>query len=127
MANRLRRSIDEPIRENLTWNERWDGPDKGLIWCWEQGRQYRVEDPERAIRAQNGELVVDAWKGGVEKKLKLKVKFGTLKYLATWQGMRDEDLDIDLDGERAIVCSRTGQLVVFREVLPEEQPEELEF
>ena len=42
MTTRLRRSIDEPIREGLTWNELWKGPDEGLIWCWERGRQYRV-------------------------------------------------------------------------------------
>ena len=122
MSTRLRRSIDESIREGLTWNERWKGPDQGLIWCWERGRQYRIEDPNRTARAENGELVVGAWKGGVERKLKQKKpKAGTLQYLAEWQGMRGEDLDIDLQGERTIVCAKTGQGVVFGAKLPEDE------
>jgi len=114
MARRLYRSIDEPIREGLTWKDLWRAQDTGLIWCWERGRQYRTEAPERSCRAVNGELVPDGWRGGVEKKLKDPLKKnGTLQYLATWQGMRGEDLDIDLDGERIIVCSRFDQSVRF--------------
>lgn len=118
---RLRRSIQEPIREGLDWQETWKGPDRGLIWCWERGRQYRIEDPARAARAEKGELVMDAWKGGVERKLRTDKKYGTLRYLATWQGMRGEDLDIDLEGETTIVCTRTGQPVVFSARLPEDE------
>jgi len=115
MTTRLRRSMDESIREGLSWNERWLGPDKGLICCWERGRQIRIEDPNRTARAENGELPVGNWRGGVERKLKdqKKPKLGTLQYLATWQGMRGEDLDIELQGERTIVCTKTGQGVVF--------------
>lgn len=113
MNKRLFRSIQEPIREFVTWEHRWMGQDRGLVWCWERGRQYQIECPERAMRAANGELVPDGWRGGIEKKLKLPVKLGTLYYLATWQGMRGEDLDIDLEGERIIVCSRTNQAVLF--------------
>lgn len=113
MSNRLCRSINQTIREDLTWNQRWQGPDRGLIWCWERGRQYRDEDPARTARAEKGELVMDAWKGGVERRLQVDRKSGALNYLATWQGMRGEDLDIDLEGETTIVCSRTGQAVVF--------------
>lgn len=121
MAMRLRRSIDQPIREGLSWNELWRGPDRGLIWCWERGRQKRVEEPELAARADKGELVVLAWKGGVEKKLKIEKKPGTLNYLATWQGLRAEDLDIALEDERLIVCSKTGQTVAFSAKLPVEE------
>jgi hypothetical protein len=121
MGTRLRRSIHEPIREGLSSSEMWRGPDNGLIWCWERGRQYRIEDPDRARRAEKGELVMDAWKGGVEQKLKAAKKAGTLQYLATWQGMRGEDLDIDLEAERTIVCTRTGQAVVFSAKLPEDE------
>lgn len=111
----LQRSIHEPIREGLDWKSLWQGPDRGLIWCWERGRQYQIEEPDRAARARNGELVLDGWRGGVEKKLKdaNKRKYGTLEYLATWQGMRGEDLNIDLDGEYTVVCSRFQQAVVF--------------
>jgi hypothetical protein len=83
MATHLRLSIDLPIREGLSWEELWLGPDRGLIWCWERGRQLRVEEPELAARADERELVILSWKGGVEKKLKVETKPGTLKILAT--------------------------------------------
>jgi hypothetical protein len=121
MATRLYRSIDQPIRENLSWIDQWRGPDNGLIWCWERGRQERLERPDDAARADRGELVGLDWKGGVERKLKIEKRPGTLKYLATWQGIRGEDLDIDLEGERTIVCSRTGQAVVFSAELPPDE------
>ena len=100
MDAHLRRSIHEPIRENLNRSELWDGEDGGLIWCWELGRQKRLQDPDLAARAEKGELVVLAWKGGVQKKGKVDKKAGTLYYLATWQGLRGENLDIALE-ERA--------------------------
>lgn len=121
MAKRLYRSVDEPIRQGLSWTGKWQGPDEGLIWCWERGRQERLERPDLAARAKKGELVPRDWKGGVKEKLKIEKKPGTLKYLATWQGLRGEDLDIALDGERTIVCSRTGQAVVFSAELPPDE------
>lgn len=120
MISRLRRSVHQPIREVLSWSERWEGPDKGLIGCWECGRQKRVTEPELAARAEKGELVILAWKGGVEEKLKLEKKPGTLQYLATWQGLRGEDLDIVIEGERVIVCAKTGQAVSFTAKLPQD-------
>ena len=53
------------------------------------------------------------WKGGVERKIKKKTKYGTLFYLAQWQGMRGEDLNIDLSHERELVCSKTGMKVIY--------------
>ena len=119
-STRLTRAVSEPIRSGLTWDELWRGPDGGLIWCWERGRQMRGEAPELAARAEKGDLVPLAWKGGVEKKLKDPEKLGTLQYLATWQGLRGEDLDVDLEGSRVIVCARTGQAVVFSPTLPDD-------
>ncbi len=113
MAGRLYRSVAEQIREGLSWSEKWEGPDEGLVWCWERGRQDRIERPDLAARAEKGELVPLDWKGGVREKLKVETKPGTLKYLATWQGLRGEDLDIDLAGQRVIVCAKTGQAVAF--------------
>lgn len=121
MPNRLHRSINVRIREGLSWNERWRGPDNGLIFCWERGRQERIERPNDAERAEKGELVGLDWKGGVKQKLKADKVYGTLKYLATWQGIRGEDLDIDLEGERVIVCSKFGQAVVFSASLPKDE------
>lgn len=121
MAEYLHCSIDQPIRKGLSWKEMWRGSDHGLIYCWERGRQKRIEDPGLATRAEQGELMILVWKGGVEKKLLTnEKKFGSFQYLATWQGLRGEDLDIALDEERIIVCSKTGQTVIFSSKLPVE-------
>jgi len=113
MSNRIFRSCQEPIREDLSFDERWRGPDKGLIICWEIGRTKSIDDPELAERAKNGELPVLGWKGGVEKKAIKKEKYGTLNYLAQWQGLRGNDLNIDLSEEIEIVCSKTGMKVIY--------------
>ena len=123
MGTHWRRSIDSPIREGLSWNELWLATDHGLICCWERGRQKAVEEPELAVRASNRELVVLAWKGGAEGKLKTEKKLGTLEYLATWQGLRGEDLDIVLEDEQVIMCSKTGQTVTFSAKLTVEDPD----
>ena len=81
MVTHLRRSIDQPIREGLSWDERWLGLDRGLICCWERGRQKRVETPDLAARADKGELVILAWRGGVEDKLKIKKN---LEHFSIW-------------------------------------------
>jgi hypothetical protein len=83
---RLNRSIENPIREDLKWDEKWKGPDSGLIWSWERGRQKRVEDPDLAEKAEKGELVILPWKGGVEKNTTNKKKYGSLKYLWKREG-----------------------------------------
>ncbi|MEX0716303.1 MAG: hypothetical protein WD066_06950 [Planctomycetaceae bacterium] len=49
----------------------------------------------------------------MEEKLKVERKPGSLQYLATWQGLRGDDLDLVLEDEHVIVCSKTGQAVVF--------------
>ena len=69
MSNHVRRSKDSPVRENPSFDERWRGPDCGLITCWEVGRGLRATDPKLAARAEAGQLPVLGWKGGVEKKL----------------------------------------------------------
>ena len=115
MSKRIYRSCREPIRENPSFHERWRGPDNGLIKCWEVGRRRRrsIESPELAEKAKNGELPLLGWKGGVEKKTQKKEKYCCLNYLAEWQGLRGEDLDIDLTEEREIVCSKTGMKVIY--------------
>jgi hypothetical protein len=102
MSNHIYRSYQAPKREGLSWEEQWEGPDRGLIWCWELGRERRKKEPELAARARNGELPLLGWKGGVEQKGKQKKKYGSLYYLAEWQGLRGEDLDIDLSKGREI-------------------------
>ncbi|HEY1600529.1 MAG TPA: hypothetical protein VGG64_13060 [Pirellulales bacterium] len=102
MAMHLNRSIDRPIRAGLTTVELWQGPDKGLIGCWERGRAKRVAEPELAAQAKQGELVTLAWKRK------------SLQYLATWQGLRGDDLKISFVEEVTIVCAKTGKTVVFK-------------
>lgn len=112
MTTNLFRSVEESNRKGLTWAELWKGSDNGLIACWERGREKSLEAPELSQLCKNGELPVLAWKGGVDKKIKGK-KYGSLFYLATWQGLRGEDLNINLLEEVTIVCSKTQVKVLF--------------
>lgn len=107
------RSTSEPTRANATWEKRWNDVDQGLIACWERGREKGREDPALAAQARDGQLVVLPWKGGVERAIKKKQKFGTLYYLAMWQGLRGEDLNIDAAAEAVLTCTATGMAVIF--------------
>ncbi len=109
----IRRSVSEPLRVGLSWHQIWRAEDQGLIQCWENGRLAVERNPALASAALAGELPVLDWKGGIAGNPKMKRKYGALCYLATWQGLRGEDLFIDLGAEVAVVCSRTGIKVVF--------------
>ena len=109
---KLERSLTEGSRAGLRWEQRWEGEDEGLIACWERGCEKRSEDPVIAAKALAGELPVLPWKGGVERTIKSS-KFGALRYLAMWQGLRGEDLSIDMTAEVELTCARTGVQVVF--------------
>jgi len=113
MNQRIFRSYQEPKREGLSWDERWKGHDNGLITCWENGRELGTQRPDLAERAKKGELPVSNWKGGIAKKIKKKEKYGTLYYLAEWQGLRGDDLDINLSEESELICSRTGMKFIY--------------
>jgi hypothetical protein len=110
---RVHRSISQPIRLGLDTERRWKESDQGLIAAWERGRQLSDENPDLAARARAGELIVLPWKGGVEKALKSGEKYGTLRYLAMWQGLRGDDLDIEMNTEPQWTCTRTQTTVVF--------------
>lgn len=116
MSQRIYRSFGQPKREGLSWQEIWQGDDRGLILSWEIGREIRQREPELARSAENGELPAShllVWKGGVEKKILKSIKYGTLYYLAQWQGLRGEDLNIDLSEELELICSKTGMKVIY--------------
>jgi hypothetical protein len=113
MNQRIHRSIDTPLRSGLTREDLWEAQDKGLIKCWEIGRQRAARFPDLTRQCLAGELPVLGWKGGVSRSLKKLEKYGSLKYLAQWQGLRGEDLDVDLGEERPLTCSRTGMVVTF--------------
>ncbi len=107
------RSVNEPLRTGLSWEEHWGDPSRAVISSWERGREKRLEAPDLALGAKNGQLVLLPWKGGVEKAIKKTEKYGAFNYLAMWQGLRGEDLDVDLDQERSVTCSVTKMTVIF--------------
>lgn len=119
------RSIEEPIRKRLTWEELWKGSDGGLIACWERGREKAAENINLSQTCKDGELPVLAWKGGIDKKIKGK-KYGSLFYLATWQGLRGEDLNINLHQDISITCTRTNVEVIFTPNLLDYETSKLE-
>lgn len=123
---KIHRSITEPIRQISQWEEKWNGIDQGLIACWERGRAKSLEAPSLATQAREGQLMVLPWKGGIEKAIKKKQKYGSLSYLAMWQGLRGDDLNIDVEAESALICTVTKMTVVFthdRSKYAEAQPE----
>ena len=82
----VKRSITVKIRDFVDMEHRWRSSDKGLIWCWERGRQMSEEDPELASRARNGELMVLAWKGGVPPELRAQKRKEHLVILLSGRG-----------------------------------------
>jgi hypothetical protein len=111
---KLYRSINEDTREFQGMDHRWSGEDRGLIWCWERGRQMAESDPELSVRAKSGELMVLGWRGGVDAGLKMEKKIGTLQYLAQWQGLANNDLEIETDEAVSKVCSLADIEVTFQ-------------
>ncbi len=107
------RSVNEPIRTGLSWDERWGDAHRSVISSWERGREKSLESPDLAADARNGQLVLLPWKGGVEKAIKKTEKYGVFNYLAMWQGLRGDDLNVDPDQERSVTCSVTEMTVVF--------------
>ncbi|WP_080270506.1 hypothetical protein N027_03415 [Pseudomonas syringae USA007] len=110
---RVFRKNDVPPRTGLTHAQTWDAEDRGIIQCWENGRELAVASPSVAKRCLEGELPILAWKGGVSRDMKLRKKIGSFKYLAQWQGLRGEDLDIDSTKKHQLVCSLTKVVVTF--------------
>ncbi len=113
MNNRIFRSISESIRVEPSYDERWNGDDKGLITCWEVGRKKRESEYDLVKKVENNELPALGWKGGADETLQKKEKFGSLNYLAQWQGLRGKDLDIFLSEEVTMQCSKTGMVITY--------------
>ncbi len=112
----ISRSIQENIRENLSYDERENQEDNGLISAWEVGRNQAKKDEEFASKVINGALPVSVFKGGFKKKLDtIYFKYATFKYLAQLQGLKGIDLDIDTDRDDGLelVCSETGMKSIF--------------
>ena len=126
----IQRSHAEPARSRLSWHDTWQGPDSGLIKNWEIGRKLAIHNPDLASRTRAGELPPLNWKGGSDRTLVKREKFGSLRYLAQWQGLRGEDLSISLDSEVTIKCAKTQMIVTFtpdiRKILNESETNNIE-
>lgn len=110
----IRRAADAPSREGLSWVERWEAADDGLIATWEAGRQLAARRPDLAVAAKAGELVELPWKGGLTRALEPGArKFGSLLYVAMWHGLRGEALDMDTETDLQLTCTRFGTSVTF--------------
>jgi predicted ATP-dependent endonuclease of OLD family len=114
MGSNIFCSHKDPIREGLKWEDIWHQEDMGLIACWEVGRVLARTKPELAEKCLNEELPILGWKGGVDEQSDKKNRSGTLKYLAQWQGLRGEDLNIDTSKNTSLTCSKTGISVLFK-------------
>ena len=110
----VERSFLQPIRPPMSIAERFEGTDAGLIAAWEAGRGLREKNSELATQAMNGELPVLCWAGGLDDELADR-KFGSLNYLAMWQGLRGEDLKIDRSRMTRITCCKWNTTVAFTE------------
>lgn len=72
-----------------------------------------MEWPDLADAAISNELVPLPWTDGLQIAIKSKRKYGTMRYLAMWQGLRGEDLVINTASERQLRCQRFGVTVTF--------------
>lgn len=109
----VRESIANPPLMRERYEDRLEGPDKGLVNAWLAGISKRRESPELAARARNGELPILPYRGGVEKAIKARNKIGSLHYVAMWLGLRGEDLSLDMNAEPTLVCLRTGVAITY--------------
>ncbi len=115
MDQHIYRSHREPIRPRikLSWEELWEADDKGLIVSWEIGRELGEKKSELKVRALDGELpYLLGMKGSTENTINQK-KYGPILYLAQWQGLRGDDLDIYPHKETTLTCSKTKTKVTY--------------
>ena len=97
----------------VSWEDRWEGLDRGLICSWARGLEKARETPSLREQALRGELPPLAWKGGADKAIKQGKRMGSLHYLAMYQGLRGEPLDIDPDAGAMLTCTRFKTIVTF--------------
>ena len=109
----IRRPNTVPIREESCPDILWRSEDKGLIHAWELGRREAVKSEELVNAVLKGELPPLLFKGGYKNQLDAKFQYGSLHYYCMLQGLKGSDLEVDLDKEYPLVCSRTGMGVVY--------------
>jgi hypothetical protein len=97
-----------------------------LVWKGGTENLMEIADPDLVPQAEEGELTSLPLQNGM-KSLKLdgtqddrktpkkpQPLVGSLKYMAMWQGLRNEDLDVALLSKTVITCTKTQRKVVFR-------------
>lgn len=105
-------SVNDQPTPGHTFEDRWEGPDRGLRTSWLRGIEKAIADTELRDAALRGELPVLAWQGG-GKAIKAGRRMGSLHYLAMWQGLRGEDLCVDDVMGAEMTCSLTKMVVTF--------------
>lgn len=105
--------VDASLPAQLTWDERWEGPDRGLLCSWARGIEKARETPLLREQALRGELPSLAWKGGRNQAIKAGKRVGSLHYLAMWQGLRGDALNIDTEATVSLTCTRFQAMVTF--------------
>lgn len=106
-------AIGTPLPPQDSWDERWEGPDGGLLCSWARGLAKAREAPLLKEQALRGELPPLAWKGGADTAIKSGKRVGSLHYLAMWQGLRGEPLAVDTEAVVTLTCSRFKTVVTF--------------
>lgn len=110
---RIIHSFNSPPQFQERFEDRINGPDGGIINAWLAGIKHRSDNSPWYKAAEAGELPILPYRGGVEKKIKKNLKIGVLHYLAMWQGLRGEDLDINTTDEPILTCSKFGVSVQY--------------
>ena len=109
----INRPINTPLREELSPDILWRSEDRGLIHAWEFGRRQSLRHPELKEAARKKELPPLPFQGGYDKQLEAKFQYGSLHYYCMLQGLLESDLNVDINQEYPLVCSRTGMGVVY--------------
>lgn len=123
-AMRVRASAQIPPQLGSLYEDRFGTAEHTLISCWLRGLELRSDEAASGLGGKNaaksvvqaaiaGELPILPWKGGIAKPTKQKTRLGATQYLAMWQGLRGQDLDIDLSTEHQVTCSRFLVAVTF--------------
>jgi len=118
------RSIEKQIRKSLSYEDRWNSTEKGLITAWEAGRKLRTAKSHKELVdfLKKGALPKLEFRGGHkmppyknDEPPKYKFKYGHYNYLAQMQGMLGQDLNINIQDseEQELVCKLSGKKTVF--------------
>ena len=105
-------------------NKKYDktlGVGNVLEICHTSGKELRVSDPELAGSAERGELPVLNWPGGCDASDSAARQYGSLFYLAQWQGLRGEswhgvtgnNKNMSTTNPIGIKCAASGMVTVF--------------